>query len=88
MKERTMQRGWEALDALPARNPSRDVIVDLKEPMTLLLLNEGRVSHVRVTPAPDGKYELQRSGTVVVQNGQVREVLGVPDAPASAPVTP
>jgi hypothetical protein len=82
MKARPRQRGWAELDALPARTPSRDVIVDLKEPTSLLLLKDGQVSHLRVTPAPDGEYDLQHSGKVVVQNGQVREVVGIPDAPA------
>lgn len=88
MKEPMMQAGWDALDTLPTRSPSREVIVDLKEPTALLILKNGQISQVRVTPAPDGEYELQRSGKVVVQNGQVRQVVGLPEAPASAPVAP
>jgi hypothetical protein len=41
-----------------------------------------------VMPAPDGGYELQRSGKIVVHNGQVLEVLGVPEATATSIPSP
>jgi hypothetical protein len=88
MSERANPRGWEDMDGLPQRLPSRDLLIELQNPSSLLLIQEGRVLLLRVVPAPNGEYELQRSGKVVVRNGQVHEVLGLPEAPATAIPTP
>jgi hypothetical protein len=88
MSERPNPSGWEEMERLPQRSPRRDVLIELRDASSLLLMQEGGVRQVRVLPAPDGEYELQRSGKVVVRNGHVHEVLGLPEAPATAKPSP
>lgn len=88
MSERPNPKGWEELQVLPSRTPDNRLVVDLRDQTSLLFLENGRAYLVRVRPAPDGQYELQRSGKLVVRNGQLQEVLGFPDAVASVAVSP
>jgi hypothetical protein len=43
---------------------------------TLLMVENGRPFRMKLAPAPDGQYDLSRSGTIVVENGRAATVLG------------
>jgi hypothetical protein len=74
-------RGWEELSALAQRRTVREsILVDLRDHTLLMELEGGRASLVTVQPAPNGQYELQRSGRILVAGGKATEVLGRPDA--------
>ncbi len=78
-------RGWEELSALAQRRPARtSVLVDLQEPHLLMEFDGGSASLVTIQPAPNGEYELQRSGRILVAGGRAVEVLGRPDVVAYA----
>lgn len=76
-KSSSKVQGWERLDAL-ARKP------------TILALQDGRLLEVTRTRAyllraqrvPDGVYDLQRAGKLVVRNGVLSEIVGAPFAEA------
>ena len=64
---------WEQLDALAKKS-------------TIVALHDGRLLEVtgtrsyllKVQRAPDGAYDLQRSGKLVVRNGLLSEIIGAP----------
>ena len=83
MAQNVNPRGLEELNALAERSRTRDrVLVDLRERDFLLELESNRAWVVTVELAPDGAYELQRSGKLLVKSGKAADVIGKPDAVA------
>jgi PAS domain-containing protein len=68
-------------DALLARK-SRGVKLEAFELAdgALLLIENGRPFRLELAAAPDGRYDLSRSGSIVVENGRAAKTIGTPGA--------
>jgi hypothetical protein len=89
MSRKANSQGWDELVMLARRPTVGDrVVVDLREASAMLLLRNGRVAVARVAPAPDGEYQLERAGSLVVRHGLLTQVVGTPEAPVLAIPSP
>ncbi|HEX9223727.1 MAG TPA: hypothetical protein VF860_10385 [Candidatus Acidoferrales bacterium] len=97
MAQISVPRGLEQLNALAEHSRTNRVeaeqnltnfrvLVDLLG-RNLLELEGARVYFVAVEPAPDGEYQLQRSGKVLVKSGKATEVVGKADTVVSGDPT-
>jgi PAS domain-containing protein len=76
-------------DALLARKP-RGVKLKAFELAdgALLLIEDGRPFRIELAAAPDGRYDLSRSGTVVVENSRAAKIIGEDGIKAGAVMAP
>jgi hypothetical protein len=87
--EKKSPGGWRELESLAeGAGPGDRIAADLRNAPAMLFLQNGRVAIARIEPAPDGNYELARSGRLVVRDGRLGEVTGTPEAPVHRAPSP